>query len=42
MAGVPIEAFSVRWDGYIVPTVSDRYRLFTYAGHEIFQARILE
>ncbi|XP_026193447.1 uncharacterized protein LOC34622979 [Cyclospora cayetanensis] len=29
--GVPVQSFSVRWDGYLVPTVSDRYRLFTYA-----------
>ncbi|KAL8438341.1 hypothetical protein ACSSS7_000190 [Eimeria intestinalis] len=29
--GLPIQTFSVRWDGYLVPSVSDRYRLFTYA-----------
>ncbi|KAL8447071.1 hypothetical protein Emed_004659 [Eimeria media] len=29
--GLSIETFSVRWDGYLVPSVSDRYRLFTYA-----------
>lgn len=31
MRGVSIQSFSVRWEGYLVPTVSDRYRLFTYA-----------
>ncbi|KAL8274851.1 hypothetical protein Esti_001203 [Eimeria stiedai] len=29
--GLLVQTFSVRWDGYLVPSVSDRYRLFTYA-----------
>ena len=31
LPGVPVQSFSVRWDGYLVPFVSGRYRLFTYA-----------